>query len=183
MRLAKLDALIHTIRGQRVMLDRDLAELYGVPTKKLNEAVKRHSKRFPPDFMFKLIPEEAFRLISQPVISNAELLRSQSATSKKSRGGQRYLSNVFTEQGVAMLSSVLNSRRAVKVNIQIMRTFARLRQMLASNENLARKLAALENKYDTQFKVVFDAIRQLMSPQQPPKRRQIGFRRDESQDK
>src|SRR5580704_8280283 len=111
MEIAKIDTLIHVVRGQRVMLDRDLAKLYGVPTGTLNEAVKRQRNRFPADFMFKLTPEEAFRLRSQFVTAKSERLISQIAISKKGRGGQRFLSNVFTEQGVAMLSSVLKSER------------------------------------------------------------------------
>jgi len=139
-----------------------LAALYGVTTKRLNEQVRRNRARFPEDFMFQLTAEEVASL------------RSQIATSNKGRGGRRYAPYAFTEQGVAMLSTVLNSERAILVNIEIMRTFVRLRQMLASNTQLARKLADLEKKYDAQFKVVFDAIRQLMTPPQP-KNRKIGF--------
>jgi len=145
------------------MLDRDLAALYCVETKTLNRAVKRNLKRFPSDFMFQLTVEEA------------DGLRYQFGTSKKGRGGRRYLPYVFTEQGVAMLSSVLNSERAIQVNIEIMRAFVKLRQMLASNSELSRHLDELESKYDRQFKVVFDAIRQLMSPPVAA-RKQIGFR-------
>ncbi len=154
---------IYFVREKNVMLDADLAELYKVPTRRLNEQVKRNIKRFPDDFMFQLTAEEA------------ESLRSQFATSKIRRGGRRYLPYVFTEQGVAMLSSVLNSERAIEVNIAIMRAFVRLREMLVSNEELNRKLMALERKYDAQFKVVFDAIRQLMMPPAAPQRK-IGFR-------
>ena len=150
------------IRGQKVMLDTGLAELYGVATRRLNEQVRRNIKRFPGDFMFQLTPEEM------------ESLRSQIATSKKGRGGRRYLPFVFTEQGVAMLSSVLNSERAIQVNVEIMRAFVRLREMMSTHKDLARKLEALEKKYDTQFKVVFDAIRQLMTPP-APKKGKIGF--------
>ena len=145
------------------MVDSDLAELYGVETKALNRAVKRNLKRFPVDFMFQLTAEEA------------STLRCQIGTSKPGRGGRRYLPNVFTEQGVAMLSSVLNSERAVMVNVEIMRAFVRLRQMLASNAELAFKLNELESKYDRQFRLVFDAIRQLMSPP-VTKTKPIGFR-------
>jgi hypothetical protein len=144
----QVERRIFLVRGQKVMLDTDLAELYRVPTKSLNLAVKRNADRFPEDFTFQLTDD--------------------------GRGGRRYLPYAFTEQGVAMLSSVLRSSRAVQVNIAIMRTFVRLREMLLSNTELARKLAALENKYDAQFKVVFDAIRELMLPPAPPKR-QIGF--------
>jgi hypothetical protein len=161
-----IEKKIFLIRGEKVMLDSDLAELYGVETFNLNKAVKRNIDRFPEDFMFQLSREEA------------DSLRFQIGMSKKTgRGGRRYLPFVFTEQGVAMLSSVLNSKRAVQVNIEIMRAFVKLRQMLASNAELARKLEALEKKYDAQFKVVFDAIRQLMSPALPKKSR-IGFRRE-----
>ena len=160
--LAKIEQRIFLVHGQKVMLDADLAELYRVPTKSLNLAVKRNADRFPEDFMFQLTDDEVVGL------------RFHFETSKRGRGGRRYLPYAFTEQGVAMLSSVLRSPRAVQVNIAIMRTFVRLREMLLSNAELARKLAALENKYDAQFKVVFDAIRELMLPPDPP-RRKIGF--------
>lgn len=159
------------IRGQKVMLDADLARLYGVETKVLNQAVKRNIDRFPQDFMFQLSASEFQRLKSQFVTSS---LRSQGATSS-SWGGRRYPPYAFTEQGVAMLSSVLRSEQAVHVNIEIMRAFVKLRQMLADNEQLARKLMALERKYDAQFKVVFEAIRELMTPPEPKKKRSIGF--------
>ena len=158
----QVERRILLIRGQKVMLDADLAELYGVPTKSLNLAVKRNAERFPEDFMFQLTGDEAAGL------------RFHLETSKSGRGGRRYRPYAFTEQGVAMLSSVLRSLRAVQVNIAIMRTFVRLREMLLSHADLARKLAALENKYDAQFKVVFDAMRELMQPSTPP-RREIGF--------
>ncbi|HZV45865.1 MAG TPA: ORF6N domain-containing protein [Thermodesulfovibrionales bacterium] len=162
-----IEKKILLIRGEKVMLDADLAELYEAETFNLNKAVKRNIDRFPQDFMFQLTKEEA------------DSLRFQIGMSKKEgRGGRRYLPYAFTEQGVAMLSSVLNSERAVKVNVEIMRAFVRLRQMLASNAELARKLDALEKKYDHQFKVVFDAIRQLMTPLDTKKKGKIGFRRD-----
>jgi hypothetical protein len=154
----RIEQAILLIRGQKVMLDADLAGLYGVETKILNKAVKRHLDRFPEDFMFQLTAEEA------------KNLRFQIGTSKKSRGGRRYLPYAFTEQGVAMLSGILNSPRAVKVNIEIMRAFVRLRHLLASHTELARKLSEMENKYDEQFKVVFDAIRALMSPPEKPRK-------------
>jgi len=154
-------AKILFIREQKVMLDQDLAELYGVATKVLTQAVKRNADRFPEDFMFQLTKQEFNDLRSQFVTSNW--------------GGRRYPPYAFTEQGVAMLSSVLRSERAIHVNIEIMRAFVCLRQMLASNAELARKLAALEKKYDAQFKVVFDAIRELMTPPEPKKKRSIGF--------
>jgi hypothetical protein len=162
-----IERKIYMICGDKVMLDSDLAELYGVETKRLNEQVRRNLKRFPDDFIFQLTPEEA------------ESLRSQIATLEKGRGEHRkYLPLVLTEQGVAMLSGVLNSDRAIEVNVQIMRTFVQLRQMLASNTELARKLSAMEKKYDSQFKMVFDAIRQLMTPSEKPEQK-IGFRREE----
>ncbi len=155
---------IIVIRGQKVMLDADLANLYGVSTKRLNEQVRRNPGRFPIDFMFQLTKEEY------------AVLRSQFATLEKGRGRHRkYLPFAFTEQGVAMLSSVLNSERAILVNVEIMRTFVRLREILATHKDLARKLEALEKKYDEQFAVVFDAIRELMKPPEPPPKRRIGF--------
>jgi hypothetical protein len=162
--MERITQSILLIRGQKVMLDSDLAELYEVEIKVLNQAVKRNIERFPEDFMFQLTAEEAAHL------------RSQFVTLKAGRGQHRkYLPYAFTEQGVAMLSSVLRSDRAIRVNIEIMRAFVQLRQMLASNTELARKLVALEKKYDAQFKVVFDAIRELMKPPEPKKKRPIGF--------
>lgn len=161
-----IESVILLLRGHKVLLDADLAALYGVTTKRLNEQVRRNRSRFPEDFMFQLTSEEVASL------------RSQFATSNKGRGGRRYAPLAFTEQGVAMLSTVLNSERAIQVNIEIMRAFVRLRQMLASNAQLARKLAELEKKYDVQFKVVFDAIRQLMAAPEP-KKRKIGFLAEE----
>ena len=155
---------IHRLRGHNVMLDSDLADLYDVQVKVLNQAVKRNRKRFPPDFMFRLTVHEA------------ESLRSQIVTSKPRRGGRRTAPFAFTEQGVAMLSSVLRGSRAVRVNIAIMRAFIRLRVMLASNADLARKLDVLEKKYDARFEVVFQAIRDLMTPAPAPRKR-IGFHR------
>ena len=157
----RISQAILLLRGQKVMLDADLAVLYGVETKTLVQAVKRNIERFPEDFMFQLTKQEF------------DNLRSQSVTS--SWGGRRYPPYAFTEQGVAMLSSVLRSERAVQVNIEIMRAFVSLRQMLVTNTALARKLATLEKKYDAQFKVVFDAIRELMKPPEPKKKRPIGF--------
>ncbi|MFA4954136.1 MAG: ORF6N domain-containing protein [Patescibacteria group bacterium] len=151
---------LYIFRGQKVMLDRDLADLYGVPTKVLNQAVQRNIKRFPSDFMFKLTTEE---------LKNS---RSQFVTS--SWGGVRYPPLAFTEQGVAMLSSVLNSERAILVNIQIIRTFARLREMIASHEDLRLKLEALERRYDEQFKIIFDAFRKMLEDENA--KSQIGFK-------
>jgi len=161
----RIERLILLIRGHKVMLDTDLAVLYGVETRVLVQAVKRNSNRFPADFMFQLSDEEA------------NVLRSQIVISKNRRGGRRYLPYVFTEQGVAMLSSVLNSERAVEINIEIMRAFVRLRGMILSNKDLARKLDALEHKlesHDVHIRSLFEAIRQLMTPPEPTKRR-IGF--------
>ena len=159
----RIEKSIFLVRGQKVMLDVNLAELYQVPTKVLNQAVKRNKDRFPPDFMFQLTPEEI------------AAIRSQIVTLESGPGRHRkYLPHVFTEQGVAMLSSVLRSKRAVRVNIEIMRAFVRLREILATHKDLAKKLEMLERKYDAQFKVVFDAIRQLMTPPEP-KKPKIGF--------
>ncbi|WP_333655517.1 ORF6N domain-containing protein [Dissulfurispira sp.] len=163
-----IEKKILMIRGEKVMLDSDLAELYGVPTRRLNEQVRRNISRFPDDFMFQLTSEET------------ENLRSQFATSSSGHGGRRYLPYVFTEQGVAMLSSVLNSERAIEVNIHIMRAFVKLREMVASHKDLAKRFDDLEKKYDAQFKVVFDAIRQLMIPPEP-KKRKIGFWREKDE--
>jgi len=161
----RIERRILFLHGQKVMLDFQLAELYEVATKALNQAVKRNIERFPEDFMFQINWEES-----------AEIPRSQIVTLESGKN-LKYLPYAFTEQGVSMLSSVLRSPRAVQVNIAIMRTFVQLRQMLASNVDLARKLAALEDKYDEQFKVVFDAIRALMEPGLPDGAagREIGF--------
>lgn len=158
----QIESSIYLIRGEKVMLDADLAQLYGVETKILNKAVKRNLDRFPEDFMFQLTAEES------------KNLRFQIGTSKKQRGGRRYLPYAFTEQGVAMLSGVLNSPRAVKVNIEIMRAFVRLRRLLATHTELSNKLLEMEKKYDEQFRVVFDAIRALMAPPET-KKKKIGF--------
>jgi hypothetical protein len=159
----RIERSILLIRGHRVLLDSDLAVLYGVETKVLNQAVRRNLARFPADFMFQLNKNEN------------DALRSQNVTLKLGRGQHRkYRPYVFTEQGVAMLSSVLRSERAIAVNIEIMRAFVRLREMLASHADLARRLDELEKKYDKQFAVVFDVIRQLMAPL-PEKKREIGY--------
>jgi ORF6N domain-containing protein len=158
------------VRGQKVMLDSDLAKLYGVETKALNRAVNRNRGRFPADFMFELTSQEL------------RALRYQIGTSNAGRGGRRTLPYAFTEQGVAVLSSVLRSRRAVLVNVAIMRAFVRLRQLLTTNKELAHQLAELERKlenHDDSIRSLFDAIRQLMTPPELPRRR-IGFGREES---
>lgn len=158
-----IERKIFLIRNKKVLLDKDLAELYGVETRDLNKAVKRNIDRFPDDFMFQLTNEEF------------ENLKFHFGTS--SWGGTRKLPYAFTENGVAMLSSVLSSKLAIHVNIQIMRTFTRLREILLTHKDLSRKLSDMEKKYDSQFKVVFDAIRELMSPA-IPKKGKIGFRRE-----
>jgi hypothetical protein len=157
----QIDGRILLIRSHKVLLSTHLAELYAVEPRALVQAVKRNIERFPGDFMFQLSDDEVANLKSQIVIS--------------SWGGTRSAPSAFTEQGVAMLSTVLRSRRAVLVNIEIMRAFVRLRRILASNDELARKLAALERRYDAQFKVVFDAIRELMAPTSSPRKRRVGF--------
>lgn len=159
-----IERRILLIRGHKVILDKDLAILYGVTTGNLNKAVSRNLDRFPYDFMFQLTKEEFKSLIFHFGTS--------------SWGGTRKMPRVFTEQGVAMLSSILHSKRAIQVNIQIMRTFVKLRKMIIANKELARKLEILERKYDEQFKVVFDILRKLMELPEKP-RRKIGFHREE----
>ncbi|HEX7898856.1 MAG TPA: ORF6N domain-containing protein [Planctomycetota bacterium] len=155
-----LEGRIHLIRGQRVMLDSDLAQLYGVATKRLNEQVRRNSRRFPGDFAFQLSLEEA------------DILKSQFATS--SWGGRRKLPMAFTEHGAVMLANVLNSKTAVEASVLVVRAFIRLRSILGSHAELARKVQELESRYDAQFRVVFDAIRELMEETEPQDK--IGFR-------
>lgn len=152
---------IFIMRGQKVMIDRDLAELYGVGTKVLNQAVKRNAKRFPSDFMFLLTLKEKKKLVT--ICDRFDSLKHSSV-----------MPRAFTEQGVAMLSTVLNSERAIHVNIEIMRAFVRLREILSTHKKLARKLNELEKKYDVQFQAVFEAIRQLMREEEKPKKG-IGF--------
>jgi phage regulator Rha-like protein len=157
----RIERSILLIRGEKVMLDADLAEIYGVTTKVLNQAVKRNAIRFPEDFMFQLTERE-----KAEVVTNCDhLVRIKFSP---------HLPFAFTEHGALMLANVLNGERAALTSVQVVRAFVRLRQMLASNAELSRKLAALEKKYDAQFKIVFDAIRQLMTPPEP-KRREIGF--------
>jgi hypothetical protein len=160
---------IHTVRGQNVMLDSHLAELCGVETKTLNRAVQRNLDRFPEDFMFQLTADEA------------DSLRYQFGTSNEGRGGRRYLPYVFTEQGVAMLSSVLRSERSVQVNIAIMRAFVAMRGLRSSDADLAHKILAMEKKYDKQFEIVFRAIQQLIEAPPAPSRR-MGFRADATEE-
>ncbi|MBN2559320.1 MAG: ORF6N domain-containing protein [Phycisphaerae bacterium] len=161
----RVEGMIYVIRGQRVMLDSDLATLYGVKTKELNKAVNRNRDRFPPDFVFPLVAEEVAHL------------RFQIGTSNEGRGGRRYLPYAFTEHGVAMLSGVLRSKRAVQVNVAIMRAFVRLRSLLATHHELAAKLTELERRVASSeegIQTLFEAIRQLMAPAEP-RRKQIGF--------
>ena len=160
----RIERAILSIRGEKVMLDSDLAELYGVETRVLNQAVKRNADRFPEDFMFQLTVDEVVKLN-----------RSQIVIGSQKHRDPRFPPYAFTEHGALMLANVLNSERAAQTSVQVVRAFVRLRQMLASNAELARKLEVLEKKYDRQFKIVFDAIRQLMSPPPEPKRREIGF--------
>ena len=179
--------MVHWLRHEKILLDSDLAELYGVPTKVLNQAVKRNADRFPADFMFQLTAEEMDALKCQTGISNSEAgsqnssqivtsspSKSQIVTSSLAHGGRRKLPYAFTEQGVAMLSSVRRSQRAVEVNSAIMRTFVQLRRLMDSNRDLAQKIGEMEDKYDGQFRIVFDAIRQLISPPSKPAR-ELGF--------
>lgn len=157
-----IERTIRLYQGQKVMLDFDLAVLYGVTTRALNRQVQRNRERFPPDFMYTIEAQDVARLMYQI------------GTSKPSRGGRRKPVLAFTQEGVAMLSSVLRSERAVKVNIEIMRAFVRLRTLLAAHADLARRLDELESRYDEQFRAVFEAIRELMIPPGPA-RKQIGF--------
>jgi hypothetical protein len=166
--------LVFFIRGEKVILDRDLAGLYGVTTKALNQAVKRNAARFPTDFMFQLTKSEYEASRSQFVTrSGGASSKSQPVTLKRGQN-IKYFPYAFTEQGVAMLSSVLRSPRAVEVNIAIMRTFVQLRHLMETNRDLAQKIEALEKKYDEQFAVVFAAIKELVTPPAPA-RKQIGF--------
>ena len=161
--VARVESVILLIRGEKVILDSDLAALYGVSTKRLNEQVKRNRNRFPPDFLFRLTKADWGSLMSHP------------ATSKPGRGGRRKLPYAFTEHGAIMAANVLSSERAIQASVQVVRAFVKLRQILSSNAELADRLDSLEKKYDNQFKVVFDAIRELMTPS-PAKTKQIGFR-------
>ena len=162
--IEKIEKAIYLIRGERVMLDRDLAKLYLVTTAALNQAVRRNRDRFPEDFMFQLTSDEV-----------AQLNRSQNVIGSEKHRDPRFRPYAFTEQGVAMLSSVLRSKRAITVNIEIMRAFVKLRLMMASSTELSHRLDELESKYDRRFKIVFDAIRNLMAPP-VSKHKEIGFR-------
>jgi hypothetical protein len=183
--IERITHAIYLLRGQKVMLDFDLAALYGVATKVLNQAVKRNRERFPADFIFQLTAQDRSNLRSQIVTSSQQILDnqrtptnwSQFVTGSSKHGGERYLPYAFTEQGVAMLSSVLNSERAVKVNIAIMRAFVKLRKTLETNREFARKFSELEKrigKHDQEIAAIIEAIRQLMTPPETP-RREIGF--------
>jgi hypothetical protein len=158
-----IEPLILLVRGQRVMIDADLAGLYGVPTKRLNEQVKRNARRFPEDFCFRLLATEA------------DALRSQIATSNAGRGGRRNLPYAFSGHGAIMAANVLNSARAVAMSVHVVRAFVRLREMVAAHKDLVKRLDELETRYDEQFKVVFDAIRRLMAPPEAKPERRIGF--------
>lgn len=197
------DSLIYVIRGQKVMLDEDLARIYGVQTRRLNEQVKRNLGRFPKDFMFQLTEKEYENLMSQNATSSADSdLKSQSAVAKDERqvksqmvtsksgehlksqnatsnwGGRRKLPYAFTEHGTVMLASVLNSPKAVHASIQVVKAFVRLRELITNNKTLSKRLDELEDKYDQQFAVVFDAVRKLMTPAaKESERKQIGYRR------
>jgi hypothetical protein len=178
----RIENAILLIRGHKVLLDSDLADLYGVPTKRLNEQVRRNRARFPGDFMFQLTAKETAALRSQTATASQDEagMRSQFATA--SRRNVRYRPFAFTEHGVAMLSSVLNSDQAIEVNIAIMRAFVKLREVLATHKDLAQKLADLEKKlgqHDEKFQIVFEAIRRLMAPPaEADNKRRIGFARD-----
>ena len=176
LKLENVAQLVFFIRGEKVMLDADLAKLYGVTTKALNQAMRRNRARFPEDFAFRLSGEEFDNLRSQIVTtsSNPSVIWSQIVTRSQKYRRSDSLPVAFTEQGVAMLSSVLRSTRAVEVNIAIMRTFVQLRRLMDTNRDLARKIEALEKKYDEQFAVVFEAIKELITPPSPPRKR-IGF--------
>ena len=163
--VTEIEGKINLVRSKRVLLDHELAALYAVPTKSLNLAVKRNRERFPPDFMFQLTAEEI------------RGLRFQIETSKTGRGGRRYLPFAFTQEGVAMLSSVLRSDRAVRVNVEIMRAFVRMRNFALTNRELARKVTDLEKRYDGKFDQVFAALRALLASPEPGHRRKIGFKR------
>ncbi len=168
--IEQVSSLIRIVRGQKVMLDEDLAQLYEVETRTLNRAVRRHLDRFPNDFMIELTLEEYRALISQIGTSKSDTIGA--------RGGRRKPPLAFTEQGVAMLSTVLNSSRAIQVNISIMRTFVRLREILSGNKKLAQKLLEMERRYDNNFNVIFEAIGQLLSPTKKSQNRPIGFGRE-----
>ncbi|MCL5022045.1 MAG: ORF6N domain-containing protein [Nitrospirae bacterium] len=167
-----IERKILLIRGEKVMLDADIAELYGVTTKRLNEQIRRNSDRFPEDFAFQLTAEEW-----QGIKSRGDLNRSQIATGSQKHRDPRFLPWVFTEHGAIMAATVLNSKQAVAMSVYVVRAFVKLREMIGSHKDLAKRLDDLEKKYDSQFKVVFDAIRQLMSPPET-KKRKIGFRRE-----
>lgn len=163
----EIESQIYLIRGLKVMLDHDLAELYQIPTKRLNEQVKRNLGRFPADFMFSLTNQEL------------AILKSQFATSRLDWGGRRKATQAFTEQGIAMLSSVLHSDRAIEVNIAIMRAFVKMRQALSLHRDLEKKLNEMEARYEGKFKVVFDAIKELMSAHAVPRKRIIGLKKED----
>ena len=161
--IERIENTILVVRGEKVILDEAMAALYGVETRILTRAVSRNKDRFPVDFMFQLTREEW------------DFLRSQNGISKKGRGGRRYPPYAFTEQGVAMLSGILRSKRAVQVNVEIMRAFVRMRQMLTERDEMLRRIESLERKYDKQFKIIFDAIKKLMEPPDKQSKTPMGF--------
>jgi hypothetical protein len=175
--IERIERRIYLMRGRKVMIDWDLAELYGVTTKRLNEQVKRNSDRFPEDFAFRISPEEWTNLKSY----RTDVNRSQFATGSQKHRDPRFLPWAFTEHGAIMAANVLNSKQAVAMSVYVVRAFVHLRQMLASNAQLARKLKALEKKYDEQFRVVFEAIYRLMDSSEEKKKRQIGFKREKEE--
>jgi hypothetical protein len=180
---ALIESQVLVVRGHRVLLAQQLASLYGVETKALNQAVQRNIERFPADFMFRLEPSDLAALRSQTVTLNAQVIDSVAVSASiglaSGRGRNvKYLPYAFTEQGVSMLSSVLKSERAIAVNIEVMRTFVKLRGILAEHGELKRKLSQLEKKYDENFRVVFDAIHELMTPPESSKKKRIGFIQD-----
>ncbi len=174
--LDRIESRIMIVRGQKVMLDADLAGLYDVTTKALNQAVKRNSERFPDDFAFQLTAAEAASLRAQDIDSQKSISnRSQIVTGSQKHRDPRFRPWVFTEHGALMAANLLRSGRAVQMSVHVVRAFVRLREMVASHKELAKRLDKLEARYDRQFKVVFDAIRGLMTPPEPPKKRRIGF--------
>lgn len=175
----RIEPMIQTIRGQQVILDRDLANLYRVPTKRLNEQVRRNRQRFPGDFMFHLTEEEAAALRLQNPTGPAGALGMRSQNATASKRNVRFRPFVFTEHGAIMAASILNSPTAVEVSVYVVRAFVKLRELVLTHKDLVRKLDSLEKRYDAQFKVVFEAIRQLMGPPPETRRGKIGFGRQD----
>jgi predicted amino acid-binding ACT domain protein len=173
--ILKINQIIHTVRGQRVILDSDLAWIYGVPTKALNQAVKRNADRFPDDFAFQLTKKEAAIFLKSQIVTSKETGdRSQFVTGLQKHRDPKYRPYAFTEHGALMAANILRTAQAVEMSVFVVRAFVRLRQWLANYSELSRRLEEMEKKYDAQFKIVFDAIRQLMVPP-APKKKEIGF--------